>query len=396
MKNKSTFTFCHIEYDNLKKAVVFLVLIVWILSLLTSCEQDRDFNPDFPSNAILGSGPYEGPYWPTESFRSCTPEEVGMDSELLRKMNEDMVLQMRLHIDIHSVHVIRKGYIVAEQYYSKDFKADSLHYIYSCTKSITSAAFGIAYEKGHIPDLETSLLDFFPEYQLENPYGKDQITLKHALTMSDGLEWYELQYPYGDDRNTFTQWKQQDGSIQFILDRPLKELPGSTFNYNSGISHLLSVILQQQTGMRMDSFVRQEIFTPLGISDYHWTINQDGAAKGYAGLYLKPLDLVKFGLLYLNNGLWADKQLVPRAWVEESTDKHILRGDIPGFYYGYQWWVHETGLYAAVGFGGQVLMIIPEYELVVLFTNYYDESDAFQTSTPWRILDTFIIPAIKN
>jgi len=229
-----------------------------------------------------------------------------------------------------------------------------------------------------------------------NPDGKDRITLKHALTMSDGLEWYEFQYLYGDDRNTLTQWRRQGGSIQFILDKPLKEPPGSSFNYNSGISHLLSVILQKQTGMRLDSFVRQEIFTPLGIDDYHWTINQDGAAKGYAGLYLRPRDLAKFGLLYLNNGMWENKQIVPRSWVEESTGQQILRNDIPGFYYGYQWWVHETGLIAAVGYGGQVLMILPEYELVVLFTNYHNESDDSQTYTPWRILDTFIIPAILN
>lgn len=380
----------------MKKGILNISLIACTLIIAISCEKDRDFNPDFPSREILGSGPYEGPYWPTDRWKSCTPEEVGMDSELLRKMNEDMVLQMKIHVDVHSVLVIRNGYIVAEQYFSEDYRKDSLHRIYSCTKSITSAAFGLAHEKGYIPGLDTPFLEFFPEYQIENPSGKDQITLRHALCMTDGLEWYESQYPYSDDRNTFLQWRQQNGSIQFILDQPLKDSPGNSFNYNSGISQLLSDIVQKQTSMRLDSFVSKEIFEPLGIRNHYWSINQDGTAKGYSGLELRPRDLAKFGLLYLKKGTWENRQLIPESWVIESTGKQILRGDIPGFYYGYQWWVHEDGLYAAVGYGGQILMIIPELDLIVLFTNSYNTSDAFQNNTPWRLLDTYIIPAIKN
>ena len=380
----------------MKRTVLYILSFICVFLLLASCEQDRDFSPTFPSRAILGSGPYQGSYWPIDGWKSCAPEEVGMDSELLRKMNEDMVLQMRLHIDVHSVIVIRKGYIVAEQYYTDDFSSDSLHYVYSCTKSVTSAAFGVANDRGLIPPLDTPLLDFFPGYQVAHPEEKNKITLQHALSMTDGFEWYELQYLYSDERNTFRQWRNTEGSIQFILDQPLLNSPGETFNYNSGISHLLSVILEKQTGVRLDSFAAREIFTPLGISDYYWSVNQDGAARGYSGLYLKPRDLAKFGLLYLNRGLWEDKQLISESWITESTSKHILRGDIPGMYYGYQWWVHEDGLIAAVGFGGQILMLIPEYDLIVLFNNYHNEADGFQMETPWRLLDTYIIPAISK
>ncbi len=380
----------------MNRTALYLLSLICASLLFASCEQDRDFSPHFPSRAILGTGPYEGPYWPTEDWRSCSPEEVGMDSDLLRKMNEDMVLQMKLHIDVHSVIVIRKGYIVAEQYYTDDFSSDSLHYVFSCTKSITSAAFGVASDMGLLPSLDTPLLNFFPEYQVAYPEGKDEITLQHALSMTDGFEWYELQYLYSDNRNTFRQWRNNEGSIQFILDQPLLKTPGEAFNYNSGISHLLSVIIQEQTGVRLDSFAAREIFNPLGISDYSWSINQDGAARGYAGLYLRPRDLAKFGLLYLNGGLWADRQLISEPWVTASTSKQILRGDIPGMYYGYQWWVHEDGLIAAVGFGGQILMLIPEYDLIVLFNNYHNEADGFQMETPWRLLETFIIPAITE
>jgi CubicO group peptidase (beta-lactamase class C family) len=380
----------------MNRTALYILSLLCASLLFASCEQDRDFSPTFPSRAILGSGPYEGPYWPTEDWRSCSPEEVGMDSDLLRKMNEDMVLQMKLHIDVHSVIVIRKGYIVAEQYYTDDFSSDSLHYVFSCTKSITSAAFGVASDRGLLPSLDTPLLNFFPEYQVAFPEGKYEITLQHALSMTDGFEWYELQYLYSDNRNTFRQWRDSDGSIQFILDQPLLNSPGESFNYNSGISQLLSIILQKQTGVRLDSFAAREIFSPLGISDYYWSLNQDGSAKGYAGLYLRSRDLAKFGLLYLNDGSWEDQQLISEAWISESTSKHILRGDITGMYYGYQWWVHEDGLVAAVGFGGQILMLIPDYDLIVIFNNDHNEADGFQMETPWRLLDTFIIPAVTD
>ena len=116
---------------------------------------------------------------------------------------------------------------------------------------------------------------------------------------------------------------------------------------------------------------------------------------GYGGLALRPRDLAKIGLLYLHKGQWNGKQLIPESWIRESTGKQIIRGDIPGFYYGYHWWIHQGGLYAAVGYGGQIMMIIPEYELIVIFTNSHNTSDSFQNNTPWRLLETFILPAIR-
>jgi hypothetical protein len=117
------------------RTAFYILSFICIFLLLASCEQDRDFSPTFPSRAILGSGPYQGQYWPVDGWKSCAPEEVGMDSELLRKMNEDMVLQMRLHIDVHSVIVIRKGYIVAEQYYADDYMNCSISIRMSATHS---------------------------------------------------------------------------------------------------------------------------------------------------------------------------------------------------------------------------------------------------------------------
>lgn len=393
----TSITILHIEYDVLRRALLPALIMLFAGLLFTSCEKNNDLNPEFPADEFLGTGSWEGEYWPTTRWKSCAPGEVGMDAGLLGMMNDDLVLQKKLHHDVHSVLVIRKGYIIAEQYYSPDFGPDSLHYLYSCTKSITSAAFGIARHKGYFPSLNRSLLEYFQDYNVQNAYGKEMITLKHALTMSDGLEWWELKYPYGHEQNTFSKWRREaEGSVEFVLGLPMKEIPGSTFNYNSGVSHLLSIVLERETGMRLDSFVHRELFNPLGINNYKWSINQDGAAKGYSGLYLRPRDLAKIGLLFLRDGLWENNQIIPQSYVTESTDTHIFRDDDTGFYYGYQWWVHEGGLYAAVGYGGQIMMVIPDEELVVVFTNYYDETEPFQIQSPWRLLDSFILPAIRD
>ena len=379
----------------MKREYIVVFLFVLLFAILNCCEKEEDFNPEFPSADFIADGTYEGEYWPTAQWRTCTPEAVGMDSETLREMNEDIVLLLKLHIDVHSVVIIRKGYIVAEQYYSEDYDLDSPHPIYSCAKSITSAAVGIAMEEGYLSDVNQPLLNFFPEYSIEYPQGKENITLKHMLTMSAGFEWHEMDFPYSDDQNTYNSWANSEDRIEFLLNRPLSDVPGSRFNYNTAISHTLSAVIQKQTGTRTDSFVVSRLFTPLGISDYYWHIDPNGIAYGGGGVRLKPRDLAKIGLLYMNNGKWDQDQIVPQNWVSESLEKHILRGDIPDFYYGYQWWVHKEGLYAAVGYGGQVLMLIPDLELIVVFNNYLKETDSFQLEAPWRLLETYIIPAVN-
>ncbi|UCG26713.1 MAG: serine hydrolase [Bacteroidales bacterium] len=380
----------------MKKTCIILFAIAFLLAFLVCCEKEEDFNPGFPSAEFIADGKYEGEYWPTEQWKTCKPEEVGMDSETLREMNEEIVLLLKLHFDVHNVLIIRKRYIVAEQYYSEDYGRDSLHRVYSCTKSIISATMGIAMEEGYISGVETPVLGFFPEYSIEYPEGKEDITLKHMLTMSAGFDWHETDFHYSDEQNTYNSWVTSSDRIKFLLDRPLSDIPGSRFNYNTGISHVLSAVIQKQTGIRTDSFAVNRLFNPLGISDYYWHIDPNGIANGGSGIWLKPRDLAKIGLLYLNMGRWEQNQVIPDDWVAESLDKHILRGDIPDFYYGYQWWIHPYGLCAAVGYAGQVLMLIPELELIIVFNNNFNESDSSQLETPWRLLDNYIIPSVRQ
>jgi len=379
-----------ISYYNFK--LIFLLIFTVLIYACDKEEQDQQF----PSSEFISKGTFSGNYWSTEAWRTCKPEEVGMNSDKLKELNDEILLLLKLHVDIHSVLIIKDGYIVAEQYYSDEYDQASLHTIYSCTKSITSALIGIAINHNYITDVSEKMVDFFPNYVIENlTTDKQNITLEHMLTMSAGLEWYELEYLYGDERNTFTQWSSSNNRVKFVLDQPVISHPGEEYSYNTGISHVLSGILQNSTGMRTDSFAYENLFTPLGINNFYWPQDEQDVVYGGHGLRLVPRDMAKFGYLYLNDGIWDGNQVVPQNWVEVSKQKHIKRKYIPDYYYGYHWWISKENNYSAVGYGGQEIIIVPEHNLVVVFTNMFDDSNYFQRETPDRLLNTYIIPAVQ-
>ncbi|OQX98470.1 MAG: hypothetical protein B6I20_11010 [Bacteroidetes bacterium 4572_117] len=380
----------------MNKANILISSIIIIIILISACTKENDYNPAFPANEFLKDGIYNGDYWPTNGWKTCKPEEVGMDPEKLKQLNEEISILLKIHADIHSVLIVKNGYIVAEQYYSDEFNADSVHYINSCTKSITSALMGIAINKGIISDVNQKMTGFFPEYEIDNlTADKQNITLEQMLMMSTGLEWYEMEYAYDDERNSFYQWVRSDDRVKYVLDLPMTAIPGTGFNYNTGVSHLLSAIIQKESGIRTDSFAMKNLFEPLGINEFLWFIEPNDIPTGGHGLRLSPHDMAKFGYLYLKNGVWDGTQVVPENWVKESSKPLIQRKYITDFYYGYQWWVRPDGYYCAVGYAGQWIYIVPDSNLVVVFTNSLSEDDYLQITTPERLLQAYILPAVN-
>jgi len=379
----------------MKVILSILIALFFSFFILRSCESYEE-DPDFPSADFISTGKFQGAYWPTESWKTCAPDQLGIDPKKLRELNEEILLLLEMHVDIHSVLIIKDGYIVAEQDYSEKYSADSLHPIYSCTKSITSSLFGIAIQEGLLQGLDCEMLDFFPEIEVQNlTEQKERITLKHLLTMSTGLEWYEMEYPYSDDRNTFRQWIDQGGGVQFVLDRPMVADPGEMYSYNTGTSHVLSAVLQEVTGTRTDLYAREHLFTPLGIDDYYWQADSSGVSYGGSSMCLTPRDMAKFGYLYLQGGMWDGERIIPEDWVEESHQQHMKRKYIKNYYYGYQWWVSNENTFSAVGYGGQWITVMPDHNMVVVFTNQFEEGDYLQWSTPERLVETYILPSLE-
>jgi CubicO group peptidase (beta-lactamase class C family) len=302
--------------------------------------------------------------WPTEGWHTSSPEEQDMDSAILNQMMERIDER---DAPIDSVIVVRNGYIVFEQY-RNDYDQDSSHHIQSVTKSFTSTLVGIAIQEGFIENVDQRVLDFFPERTIANLDARKQnLTLENLLTMSDGMDWHELDYPYTDPNNSLGQmWRSKD-VIQHVLDHPMVRDPGDAWSYNSGTSILLGNIVEQATGQSLLLFARQHLFDPLGIGNLYWAKADSKHYHSDGGLYMIPRDMARLGYLMLNEGVWDGKQILPPEWVEQATTARYQTNGSLG--YGYQWWKFpDLDVYAALGHYDQAIYVIPEADLVVVFT----------------------------
>jgi len=321
-------------------------------------------------------------YWPTEGWKYATPAQMGMDPGAL----QDMVNAIESSsFSVDSAMVIKDGYVVLDEYFG-DYQKGELHIIYSCTKSVVSTVFSIAYENGLIPDLDTELLDIFPDIVPENQgEWKDSITLKDLLMMSGGL----------DARDSWIyQWEGLDGlheaddAVEYMLDLSMEFEPGTRFEYTNGVSHLLSCIITERTGVSAAEYAEEHLFGPLGINEYNWEADNRGRNWGYTKLYLTPHDMAKIGFLFLNKGDWNGEQVVSEEWVSDATAHRIDANILDG--YGYQWWVGD-GYYLALGYKGQFIFVYPEHDLIVVFTSSSPETFDYAIGLPER----YVIPAIR-
>lgn len=322
--------------------------------------------------------------YPAEEWTISTPEQQGIQSRLLVEMVQHI---SEYSFQIHSVLIVRNGNIVLDSYFWP-LSSEIQHPIYSCTKSIMSALIGIAVDKGYIQSVNQPIADFFPNLAAGMDDLKKSITLEDVLMMASGLDCKDS-YLYGwaglYDMGASSDW------AQYILDLSMVAPPGSKFEYCNGLSYLLSVIIQNATKMKTLDFAVKYLFEPLGIKDIIWPTSPQGVTVGWGKMQLKPHDMARFGWLYLNKGCWGGRQIVPSTWVQASTRRHI---DAELFdHYGYQWWVDSAGYYMAVGYKGQRIFIIPEKDMVVVFTGNLTGSESL---IPKQLLDSFIIPAVTS
>ena len=323
-------------------------------------------------------------YWPTDGWRSATPEEQGMDSERLAKLFD----HIRENVPgIHSVTIIRNGYIVADGVFYP-FEEDAKHNLKSVTKSVISALIGIAIKQGYIDGLDQPALSFFPDRNVANlDANKEAMTLEHVLMMATGLacrdsQQYRFEGVY--------EMMASDDWVQHVLDLPMMEQPGARFEYCNGASLLLSAMIQETSGRTAAEFADLHLFTPLGIEDVIWPADPQGITLGFSEMRIQPHDMAKIGYLYLQDGQWDGLQILPPSWAAVSTSVHL---PTPLDDYGYHWWVDPDGSYYAGGYAGQFIFVVPEIDLVAVFTGNSNEADV---RLPGILLDTFVIPAATS
>jgi CubicO group peptidase (beta-lactamase class C family) len=387
--------------------VIKRVLLILLVFLVVACSPKR--------RTIV---------WPTGSWSVSSPEDQGLDGSPLDRIHQRFASGAYGYVD--RFLLIRHGHVVIDQHYEHNYEqinagrdptphpynyyhpdwhpyyqGSDLHTLQSVTKGVTSVVIGVAIQRGELPDPSVAVLDFFEDCEIQNlDERKRRIRLEDLLTMRSGLEWDEWTYPVGDDRNSVTQLESSNDWIQFVLDRPMAHEPGEVFVYNSGASQLLSVMVKKATGLYIDEYAEQHLFKPLGITEYYWKKTPGGWPDTEGGLYLKAEDLAKIGYLLLHKGLWEGEQIVSNEWVAEMTSPKVEdtfpEDPAQNWGYGYQWWLiggpseRASQVYAALGYGGQYLFIVPELDLIAVFNGW----NIYGTHPP--IIDLFleqILPA---
>lgn len=296
-------------------------------------------------------------YWPTNGWRTSTPEEQGFDSAKLAESLQDL---QQKQIPIDSLLIIRNGYVVLDAYFYP-YEASFPHNLESVTKSITTALVAIAAEQGKL-QLDKPMVAYFPNRTIANlDERKKSISVRHLAGMVNGMSSGCL----AGDVSTLEALRSTPDWVQAALDREMTTEPGKVFCYDSPGMHLLSAILQETTGMTELEFARKYLFEPLGIQDVYWESDPQGYTHGWADLWLKPPDAAKIGYLFLNHGVWEGKQIVPSAWVTEAVKMQNKTGTIDD--YGYGWWVANDSYFAA-GHFGQYIRVYPAENVVVVIT----------------------------
>jgi CubicO group peptidase (beta-lactamase class C family) len=315
-------------------------------------------------------------YWPGSTWRSATPAEVGVDGPALAS------LVSRLRTGAlgaeHALVIVRRGYVIVDEYFA-GWTADSIHTEQSVTKSVTSLVAGIAIGRGDIRGVDQPLVELLSRYapiaNLDD--RKRAITVRDVLTMRTGLDWNEDSYPGSplERLNTLqTDW------LRFVVDWPMREQPGTRWQYNSGGVIALGGAIGIAGGMNTADYARTHLLRPIGITGDKWYRGfPDALPHTGGGLLLSTRDLARVGYLVLRRGRWNTTQVVPESWITESTRPLVTPAYRLGgrqSSYGYLWWLYTlTGstpdastadlVIAASGAQGQWLFIVPKHDLVV-------------------------------
>ncbi len=362
--------------------------------------------------------------WPTKDWVVSTPEAEGLDGAPLATLDREFA--SGAHGQVTGLLVTRRGRVVFERQYTHDFdrlfegrdpvrgaynyydpdwhpyyQHGRLHTMQSVSKSVTSALVGIAIGRGELPPVSTKVMPLFSAFRQPPPDPRrDAMTLEHVLTMTTGIQWDESTVAYTDPANSCAGMEKSADWIQFVLDQPMADAPGTRFVYNSGATELLSQLIRQGTGKHAHEYAAEQLFAPLGITDTYWKTTPTGLTDTEGGLYLTARDLAKIGYLYLRDGVWEGRRLLPEGWVTKSTTPLVdtRPGQSRSRKYGYQWWVLPTATgtttaYAALGYGGQRLLVVPELELVAVVTgwNIYEHPEV----APYTALDR-ILEAVRR
>ncbi|MFC1481468.1 serine hydrolase domain-containing protein [Candidatus Neomarinimicrobiota bacterium] len=396
----------------LKQYIIrFIPFLSAMIIAFTACNDnlspnDSDYRYQVPEES--GDG------WTVASMAS-----VGMDESVLEDLMDNLV-EYENHY-INSILVVRHGQLVFEEYFPGvqidlitdndrpyeevlvpvpvSYDRNTLQYQGSVSKGFTSVLVGIAIDRGFISGIDEKLFSFFPEHADLNDEQRDKITIQHMLTMTSGLDWHDDDID-GEESDEIAHFVSSHPD-SFVLSLDMLGDPGTVYDYNSGTTCLLGEIIHRTSSMSLQDFAQQYLFTPLNIDSYHWVTLPNDSDYSFAsgGLYLTPRAMAKFGQLYLQRGTWEGNQVIPATWIDSTLTPWIsmrtgtTKWTEMGF--GYHWFLGVFGDYdysfsVTQGWGGQFIFIIPEVDLVVVFTGGNYEANSPTYSDPFNAIDLIV------
>lgn len=347
--------------------------------------------------------------FPGDTWSAATPAEVGLNTAVLDSLDQE--IRDGRYGNVDRLLVIRRGKLAWDRSYSHDYDAiygdsarkhnplnphdlgspynyfapwwhpyyrrGSLHTLQSVTKTITSVIVGVAVTRGDFPSLDTPILTWFDTAHVANVDArKRRLTVRHLLSMTAGIDWNE-NLPYIDPRNSAVEMEASYDWVSYVINRPMAEEPGATFNYNSGATELVAHIFRQATGTDIEEYASRYLFAPLGIRNWYWKRTPAGVVDTEGGLYLDAADLARIWYLFLQQGRWQGKTIVSPKWVEESVAPRVQVGpSTTGPRYGLAWWLYRNPrdssdfVWGGSGFGGQLPVAFPRDDLLIVINGW--------------------------
>ena len=258
--------------------------------------------------------------------------------------------------------IIKNDTIQYEKYF-KGYDKESIVPSFSMAKSVTSILIGCAIDEGLIKSVDEPITNYIPELKKN---GFDKVTIKHLLQMTSGIKFNESYVnPFGDAASFYygLNLRKEIGKMK------LKTEPGKKFEYVSGNTQLLGLVLERSLKEKtITSYLQEKIWTPLEMEyDASWSIDRkkNGLEKTFCCLNARARDFAKIGRLYKNKGNWNGKQIVSQKWVEESTKLDTSEGSAN--FYQYQWWLPTPNEdFMAEGILGQFVYVNPSKDLIIV------------------------------
>ena len=343
----------------MEKIILKVVKSVLIIScvLLTSCLKEDDLK--LPFKTFVPANLNDG-------WEISTPAQEGIDETELHNIYKFYHESGDLW-QVHSLLVFRNNKLIAESYTKNPNEITQPIAIWSCTKQVIAMLTGIAIEQGFIDDVTDNLQKYLPEEISRYP-DKGTITIQNLLQMQSGIAFNNDGFN-GESNQLLMQ--KPTNSLDFVLKLPLHSSSGEKFHYNDGDPHIISAILQRQTGKTTKDWAAEVLFSKLGMKNYNWAVYKDGITMGGFGIMATPREMARIGHLVLNKGYWNGQQIVNSEWINEMTSVKISseKANFHNGSFGYYWWIDEgREIVFMAGHGGQHVFIKPAKNLIIVTT----------------------------